>query len=199
VSDHLEFLKSDDPFKIFENWFLKAKKEEQNPTAFTLSTVDENNFPDARTLLLKDVEDEKFLFFTSYLSKKFNDLSYNSLAAMTFYWHVSGVQVRIRGNIIKASEEVSKAYFESRAKESQVASLISRQSEVIESREALVSKFNETLDKYKNDDVPYPSFWGGLYLEPQEFTFFIYGEHRLNDRFNFQKENGIWICKRLQP
>ena len=199
MSDHLKYLKSSNPFDIFKNWFNEASKLDKNPRAFTFSTVDENNFPDARTLLLKDFSEDGFTFFTSYLSNKFEQLSTNSLAAMTFYWHEFGVQVRIRGNVSKVDEEISKNYFKSRAKESQVASLISRQSEEIESREKLEQLFHESLKKYEKEDVPYPSFWGGLNLEPQEFTFFIYGDHRLNDRFHFIKEKGEWTCKRLQP
>lgn len=200
MSDYKEFLGDykESPVEIFETWFKEAVAKEENGPAFILSTVDESGQPNARTLLLKEVVDNRPLFFTNYNSVKAQEITANPNVAMTFYWHRLGRQVRIRGSISKCDIEVSKNYFQSRAHESQVASSISNQSSPIEDRQKLVEEYNEGLERYK-EEVPYPENWGGYLVDIKEITFFIYGEFRLNDRFQFVKKGNEWQSLRLYP
>ncbi|WP_412463163.1 pyridoxamine 5'-phosphate oxidase [Halobacteriovorax sp. RT-2-6] len=200
MSDYKKFIGEykDSPVEIFEKWFKEAVATEENGPAFTLSTVDSEGLPNARTLLLKEVLDFKPLFFTNYDSVKASEIENNPKVAMTFYWHRLGKQVRIRGSISKCDSQISKKYFHSRALESQVASFISKQSSSIEDRSKLEQEYNAGLDRYK-DEVPYPENWGGYLVDIQEITFFIYGEFRLNDRFQFIKKGNEWHSLRLYP
>ncbi|WP_412474343.1 pyridoxamine 5'-phosphate oxidase [Halobacteriovorax sp. YZS-1-1] len=201
MSDYKDFIGDfkESPVEIFEKWFQDAQDKEENAPAFILSTVDEHGAPNARTLLLKEVHKGKPLFFTNYNSVKAKEIDGNNNVAMTFYWHRLGKQVRIRGKISKCERDISRNYFQSRAKESQIASLTSKQSESVSSRKNLETEYHENLIRYNNESVPYPENWGGYYVEVNEITFFIYGEHRLNDRFQFVKKGNKWDSLRLYP
>lgn len=200
MSDHLKFLNSDNPIEIFNDWYAQAQKVEENPGAFTFSTLGLDGFPNSRTLLLKSFEDGEYGFFSNYLSEKAKEIEECNKAAISFYWHNSGRQVRIKGNVVKCSREESREYFLSRANESQAASACSIQSEVISSRDELEKNYKNLLERKLNGEDIFPDHWGGYILKPVEMIFFIYGDHRLNDRFKFSLNNdGMWECKRLQP
>ncbi|EQC46605.1 pyridoxamine 5'-phosphate oxidase [Bacteriovorax sp. Seq25_V] len=199
MSDYKKYLQSDNPLTNLISWFEEAKEKEENPTAFTLSTIGLDGYPNSRTLLVKDITQDGLTFFTNYNSLKGKEIEANENVSMTFYWHRCGRQVRIKGRIKKVDQEISKNYFQSRPFESQVASFISKQSEVVDSREELVSLYKNGLKEYKETGVPYPENWGGYLVEPCEVTFFVYGEFRLNDRFQFKKESGQWLENRLYP
>jgi pyridoxamine 5'-phosphate oxidase len=200
MSDYKNYLSSSDPLESFKAWYHDALECEENAGAFTLSTIGLDGTPNARTLLLKDVLDEGLLFFTNYDSLKGDEVSKNDNVAMTFYWHNSGKQVRLKGRVKKCDVETSREYFISRGFESQVASYISKQSKPIADREQLVAEYEQAKNKFEKERVvPYPENWGGYIVEPVEVTFFIYGEHRLNDRFKFSLENGQWKDLRLYP
>lgn len=191
-----------DPYQSFETWFSQAEKTEENPTAFTLATADKEGKPSARTLLYKGHQkDQGFKFYTHASSPKGKDLAVNPRASMVFYWHHCQRQVRLFGDVHKMTQEESQAYFYSRDKESQMASLLSRQSHPIESREELEKLFEATKLKYQGQDkVDFPANWSGYYLRPQSFEFFVYGAHRLNDRFLYEhKAKSGWVVTRLQP
>ncbi len=199
MSDYKKYLPSSNPFETLSSWFEEAKQKEENPTAFTLSTIGLDGYPNSRTLLIKDVSEAGLIFFTNYDSVKAQEIEKEPKVSLTFYWHRTGRQVRIKGVARKVDAQVSKAYFHSRAFESQVASFISKQSEVIDSREELVSLYNKGLEEFREGGVPYPKNWGGYHVEPSEITFFIYGEFRLNDRFQFKKVGDQWSENRLCP
>lgn len=199
MSDYKKYLPVENPISSLVLWFEEAKEKEENPTAFTLSTIGLDGFPNSRTLLVKDITSEGLTFFTNYNSLKGQEIEANENVSITFYWHRCGRQVRIKGKVKKVAREISKNYFESRPFESQVASFISKQSEIIDSREGLVKLYEKGLVDYKQSGVPYPDNWGGYIVEPCEMTFFIYGEFRLNDRFQFKKESGQWLENRLYP
>ncbi len=189
-----------DPLECFEQWYQDAKKVEENPEAMVLSTVDiKNRRPHSRFLLYKGMLEKKIIFYTNYQSPKSLEIEANPEVALTFYWHKSKRQVRINGLAEKMSPDDSHKYFQSRDKESQIASIVSDQSRPIENRDLLLQKYNEALVTFKNKAVPCPSQWGGFLVSPFEFEFFIYGEHRLNDRFLFQLVNQQWVIARLQP
>jgi pyridoxamine 5'-phosphate oxidase len=189
-----------DPVISFKNWFLDAKKVEQNPEAMTFSTIDtKNNRPDSRTVLFKGMKEGQLTFYTNYHSTKARELELNNEACILFYWHVSKRQVRMQGKITKMDESDSKKYFQSRERQSQLASLISDQSSPIADKDALLKKLDEASAKYSGGEIPYPVNWGGFLFEPYEFEFFVYGDYRINDRFLYKKHNGEWVITRLQP
>lgn len=192
-------LPSDNPFVVFEKWFLEVKsKMVDDPTTMTLSTVSGGR-PKARTVLLKDFNDNGFTFFTNYNSDKGVEIASSPYGAMTFFWKSCDYQVRIEGELKKTSREVSKAYFESRARDSQLASASSSQSTPIKSRAALLENLDNLKQQLGDEPLECPEHWGGYTLSPDRFIFFIYGAHRLNDRFEFKKSSSGWQIQRLQP
>jgi pyridoxamine 5'-phosphate oxidase len=199
MTDYNNYLHGDNPISVFEEWFKEALEVEDNGYYFTLSTLAKDGGVNARTLLLKKVHDGKPLFFTNYNSVKGDEIETNNQVAMTFYWDKLGKQVRIRGRATKAPQEISREYFQSRGFESQVASYISDQSSSVENREVLENEFAKARDEFAESGVPYPENWGGFLVEPTEITFFIYGDHRLNDRFQFKLKDGQWDIQRLYP
>ncbi len=202
MSDYKEFIGAfnETPVEIFEQWFKAAVEKEENGAAFVLSTVDTEGVPNARTLLLKGFDSHRPFFFSNYTSVKGQEIEANSNVAMTFYWHRLGKQVRVRGKAVKCSLELSRDYFHSRGKESQIASLTSSQSKPISSRKKLEDEFQANVLRYNDQEIiPHPQEWGGYMIDVEEITFFIYGEHRLNDRFQFIKKGQEWESLRLYP
>lgn len=196
----LNYLLSPDPQTSFLEWYADARKVEQNPEAMTLSTVDlKHNRPDSRTVLFKGVMGDKLTFYTNYLSQKAREMGENNEACLLFYWHVSKRQVRIQGKVRKMDAAESDQYFNSRDRQSQLASYISEQSSPIEDKAALLKKLEAADKKYQNEKVPRPDNWGGFLFEPYEFEFFVYGDFRINDRFLYKKSHNEWIITRLQP
>ena len=201
MDDLINYSINKDPVDSFLKWFESALRVEQNAEAMTLSTIDSKlNRPDSRTVLYKGTKSGNLAFYTNYLSNKARELEVNNEASLLFYWHVSRKQVRIQGKVKKMSFEDSSEYFNSRDRQSQLASLISQQSSPIADKTALLAKLEEAKKKYEGAPIPCPPNWGGFLFEPYEFEFFIYGEYRINDRFLYKKEeNGKWGITRLQP
>lgn len=197
---HREDLK-DNPLKQFEIWFndaLSAKLIE--PNAFTLATVGDSKVPSIRVVLLKLYDENGFVFFSNYKSKKAKQIEENPNCAMHFAWLGLERQVKIEGSIEKISKQDSLKYFLSRPKGSQIGAWVSHQSEVISSRALLEAKFNEIKDKFVKGEVPFPSFWGGYLIKPTTFEFWQGGEDRLHDRFQYSKiEEQKWNIERLAP
>ena len=200
MDDLINYLLNKDPEVSFLDWYAQAKKLEQNPDAMTLATFDTNyGRPDARTVLFKGVKGGCLTFYTNYMSTKAQELEKNNEACLLFYWHASKRQVRIQGKVVKMPEGDSKAYFHSRDRQSQLASLISQQSSPIEDKNTLLKRLDEAQKKYDGVEIPYPVNWGGFLFEPYEFEFFVYGDYRINDRFLYKKKNNDWVITRLQP
>lgn len=200
MDDLLNYSLKDDPLTSFLDWYKKASIVEQNAQAMAVSTYDqEKNRPNTRYLLYKGVMANKIVFYTNYLSPKAKELGNNPEIALAFYWHVSKKQVRIHGLVTKLGYEESARYFHSRDRESQIASYLSHQSEVISDKDSLLKKYQETSELFAGKAIPLPSNWGGYLVEPYEYEFFLYGENRLNDRFHYQLKNQQWEVKRLQP
>lgn len=189
------------PFKQFEVWFNDALNENLlEPNAFSLATVGFDMMPSIRTVLLKYFDNEGFVFFTNYESKKAKQIEQNPKAAALFTWLALERQIKIEANIEKISKADSLKYFLSRPKGSQLGAWVSRQSETISSRALLEQKFDEMKRKFLNKEIPIPSFWGGYILKPIRIEFWQGGEDRLHDRFLYEiQENGDWTISRLAP
>jgi pyridoxamine 5'-phosphate oxidase len=190
-----------DPIVQFKKWFSQASEIPQaEPHAMTLSTADKAGRPSARTVLLRNIDERGFSFFSNYESQKGRDLAENPHAALVFYWSAYERQVCITGIVAKASIEESKAYFDSRPKGSRLATWVSKQSVVIPNREVLDEKLAELTSKYSNNDIPLPSYWGGYVLSPDKIEFWQGRPNRLHDRFRYTKQsNKTWTIDRLSP
>jgi pyridoxamine 5'-phosphate oxidase len=161
----------EDPIESFLAWYNEAKSKEQNPEAMTVSTANKKGIPSARILLYKGMQEEKFRLFTNYNSTKAKDLMENPVVSLTFYWHVCERQVRIQGLAHKMEQKDSKEYFHSRAKESQIASLISNQSAEISSREELESRFQKNAKSWKISRFPTLIIGEDFSLSPSRWSF----------------------------
>jgi pyridoxamine 5'-phosphate oxidase len=190
-----------DPILQFEDWFRYAcDTVSMDPNAFTLSTVDAEQRPASRTVLLKSFDREGFVFFTNYESAKARHIVDNPNVSLLFFWSDAARQIRIRGTARKISTGESLAYFLSRPRGSQVGAWVSAQSSVVSSRSLLEIKFQEIKTKFKNKEIPLPSFWGGYRVLPYEIEFWQGRRNRLHDRFRYTRgTNQSWSIERLAP
>jgi pyridoxamine 5'-phosphate oxidase len=191
----------DDPIVQFESWFRYAcETVPMDPNAMTISTVDSQGRPSSRTVLLKSFDDDGFVFYTNYESRKAADIAGNPNVSLLFFWSEAARQVKIRGVAEKISAKESLAYFLSRPRGSQIGAWVSAQSSVISSRALLESKFQEIKRKFKDKDVSLPSFWGGYRIVPDQIEFWQGRRNRLHDRFEYMKQDdGSWTIERLAP
>jgi pyridoxamine 5'-phosphate oxidase len=189
------------PFRQFQLWFTEAEAAVPIlPNAMTLATATPEGVPSARVVLLKSFDEQGFVFYTNYESRKGIELDENPAAALVFYWAELARQVRITGRVTRTSRAESEAYFRTRPLDSQLGALASRQSEVIPSREVLEAKMDELFKKHLGEQVPYPSFWGGYRLAPTTIEFWQNRPSRLHDRLRYTKlDDGEWLIERLSP
>ena len=154
----------------------------------------------ARMVLLKGFDEQGFVFYTNYGSRKGRELERNPQAALVFFWQPLERQIRITGRVTKVSAGESDAYFQSRPLGSRFSASISKQSSVIESREVLLRKLKKIEEKYPNGDPPRPINWGGFRVHPNEIEFWQGGKFRLHDRFRYRRRrDGSWSMDRLAP
>ena len=172
-------------------WYIGSKGQ--------LKQLDVNGNLSGRIVLLKEIDERGFVFYTNYESRKGRDLKQNPKAALTFFWDELRRQVRVEGRIEKVSRETSTKYFSSRPRESQIGAWVSEQSSVIPNRTFLETKFNGIKEKFANDEIPLPDFWGGYRVIPDYFEFWQGRENRLHDRICYKKENDEWNIFRLVP
>lgn len=190
----------DNPFEQFKEWMDAAIKSQiPHPTSVILATSGSNNQPSARVVLLKDVTDDGFVFFTNYLSHKGQQLAENPKAGLTFFWTEVERQVRIEGTVEKVDTDASDKYFHSRPFESRLSAAISRQSSVVESRRELETAKENLRLQHPNQKVPRPEHWGGYVLKPYYFEYWQGRESRLHDRIIYEKNKTGWNIKRLAP
>jgi pyridoxamine 5'-phosphate oxidase len=188
-----------DPFMQFFAWFDQARDTEADFTAMALATATRDGRPSVRTVLLKSVDPQGFVFYTNYHSRKAREIDQTGRASLLFLWRSVNRQVRVDGRVEKVSEADSDAYFATRPLESRWSVYASRQSETIESREALESRFDVARQLY-GDAVPRPRWWGGYRVVPDEFEFWQGRASRLHDRLQYRKEaDGSWSRERLAP
>ena len=189
-----------DPVIQFQNWFEEYKVLNiKDYNAMAVSTVN-NGLPESRIVLLKEIRDEGFVFYTNYASAKGKALARNPNISALFFWREQERQVRITGSVEKMAPKQSKEYFETRPYLSQIGAAASEQSSPIASREALESKFNAFTEKYPEGSVvPMPENWGGYIIRPVKYEFWQGREGRLHDRLIFSKDEEAWTLSRIQP
>jgi pyridoxamine 5'-phosphate oxidase len=197
--DLLEKDISPDPVKQFGKWFHEALESKLvDGNAMTLATVSENR-PNARIILLKSFDENGFEFFTNYASQKAREIEKNPEGCLLFYWGEFERQIRINGIIKKINREESGEYFSQRPRDSQIGALASRQSEPLESRDLLESRYKSISEKYDGKEIPLPDFWGGYALVPDYFEFWQGRPNRLHDRIAYIKQGDDWSISRLYP
>jgi pyridoxamine 5'-phosphate oxidase len=191
---------AENPIEQFKIWMQQAiDLKVSDPTAMTIATVAVNGQPSQRTVLLKHFDNEGFVFYTNYSSRKADELNQNSKISLHFPWHSIDRQVKICGEVIKISKTESVKYFFSRSKDSQLAAIASEQSKVLTSRTVLINQFESLKQKFQSGDVPFPDFWGGYRVKAHEIEFWQGGANRLHDRFCFTRTNENWEVSRLAP
>ncbi len=192
---------SPDPFQQFEEWFEEAARLiEDDPNAMNLATVDEQGRPASRTVLMKGFDEEGFLFYTNYESRKSRHIFNNPNVAITFYWPELVRQICIEGEAEKISDSQSDAYFRSRPVSSQISALASPQSREISSRSELEKLVSKTRKEFETDEIPRPPQWGGFLVKPHRFEFWQGRINRLHDRICYtRKDKHHWKITRLAP
>ncbi|PHI19425.1 pyridoxamine 5'-phosphate oxidase [Lewinellaceae bacterium SD302] len=192
---------SDNPFEQFEQWFKTAKDSDcPEPNAMIVATVQADGRPAARVVLLKEVTEKGFIFYTNYNSRKGQELDENPVAALVFNWLELQRQVRIEGRVERVSPEKSTAYYQSRPKGSQLGAWASPQSQVIESREVLEkNKAALEAEFADQDNLPRPDHWGGYLVKPDLIEFWQGRSSRLHDRLCYRLIDGEWTRERLAP
>ncbi|MEL6274224.1 MAG: pyridoxamine 5'-phosphate oxidase [Bacteroidota bacterium] len=201
LDELLETQVSTDPFTQFEAWFTTAQKSScPEPNAMVLATVQANDMPAARVVLLKEVRSNGFIFYTNYESRKGQELAKNPRAALVFNWLELQRQVRIEGRIEKISQEDSTAYFQRRPKGSQIGAWASPQSKVIVGRSVLEERKSALEQQYAaNEKLPRPPQWGGYIVLPELVEFWQGRSSRLHDRLQYTKDGERWRLDRLAP
>lgn len=191
----------ENPLVLFSSWLQKAIDSDiPDPTAMTLSTVKKNGQPSSRIVLLKNVDEDGLVFFTSYQSQKSREINANNRVAAHFFWAVLERQVRINGRVKILEKEASDRYFDSRPYESKIAAWASPQSDTIPGRTYLDKAFENYEKKFpESGPVPRPDNWGGFVIQPFSFEFWQGGVRRLHDRILFTRDEKSWISRRLAP
>jgi len=190
-----------DPFELFHVWIreIETNKEVDEVNTMNLSTVGLDSFPMSRVVLLKEYDDEGFVFYTNYESEKGRSIAKNPRVCLSFFWPKSERQVMIKGLAERTSEEESTTYFHSRPRGSQLGAWASQQSSVIPSREYLQKKLELLEEEFDGKDIPKPVYWGGYKVIPSEFEFWQGRPNRLHDRIYYSKEGEVWKMDRLAP
>ncbi len=189
---------NENPILQFKTWFEEAIDAKIiEPNAMVLSTVHQNR-PSARVVLLKEIREEGFVFFTNYESKKGQELAKNPLASINFFWPDLERQIRIEGLVEKISEEDSNNYFQSRPLNSRIGAWVSPQSQTITERAWLESRESDFVLQFKDGEIPKPNNWGGYMLKPDYVEFWQGRPSRLHDRILYQKKSS-WELSVLAP
>jgi pyridoxamine 5'-phosphate oxidase len=195
VSELLEDDVAPDPLEQFRRWFAAAGEDNR----MALATAAPDGSPAVRMVLLKGADDEGFVFFTGYGSRKGGELEANPRAALLFHWAPLGRQVRVEGPVERVSAEESDAYFATRPRGAQVAAAASRQGRVLANRAQLDEAVAGLEREHAGRDVPRPDHWGGYRLRPESYEFWQHRDDRLHDRLRYTPDGEGWRLERLSP
>ncbi|WP_347331925.1 pyridoxamine 5'-phosphate oxidase [Marinimicrobium locisalis] len=189
------------PIEQFERWMEQAVEADiPDPTAMVLATAAPDGQPSQRIVLLKDLDERGFVFYTNYSSRKAHELDANPKVSLHFPWHILERQVDVCGRVERLSREEAEHYFNRRPRESQLSAWASHQSRAIESRDALMAHYKNVEQRFEGGEVPLPEFWGGYRVCPHQVEFWQGGAYRLHDRFEYNLQpDGNWAIDRLEP
>ena len=188
------------PINQFKLWFNDAKSNKIiEPNAMVLSTISKENTINSRTVLLKDIYKNGFVFYSNYNSRKGKDINNNNNVSAVFLWKKIERQIIIKGYISKISVEDSEKYFNSRPRKSRIAAWASKQSSKLKNSKDLIDSFNFYDKKFKEDKIPLPDFWGGYLIEPYSVEFWQGRSSRMHDRIIYKKIKKKWDISKLYP
>ncbi|MFT5144493.1 MAG: pyridoxamine 5'-phosphate oxidase [Rhodothermales bacterium] len=189
-----------DPFELFQEWFADAEGSGLvHPEAMALATASPEGAPSVRIVLLKELDDAGFVFYTNHESRKGGELLANPKASVVFHWASLERQVRVEGVVEPVSREQATVYFHSRPRGSQIGAWASRQSRDLAARTDLEARVQEFTQKFEGGDVPLPDFWGGFRIRPARIEFWQGRTSRLHDRLVFEATDYGWVTRRLYP
>lgn len=201
MSERSGIFAGEDPFVLARSWLAEAEQTEVNdPNAIALATVDSQGLPNVRMVLLKDIEDDAFVFYTNYGSAKGQELDQAGKASFVMHWKSLRRQIRVRGLISREEGAKADAYFASRSLKSRLGAWASQQSQPLDSRATLMAEVAK-ITATKGPNPPRPDFWGGYRIAPLEIEFWADGAFRLHDRFVWRREGEQtkWSVSRLSP
>ena len=191
----------EEPFTIFRRWLEEARETEINdPDAIALATVDKEGLPNVRMVLLRIIEDDAFVFFTNYGSKKAREALLTNKVAFNIHWKSLRRQIRVRGYVEREDGMIADKYFSEREVGSQTAAWASKQSETLNDRQELIERWQSYNNQFETN-VGRPDFWGGIRIKPIQIEFWADGQYRLHDRFLWERGLGekSWSVRRLYP
>lgn len=195
-------MKEADPFDLFDHWLREAQASEPNdPNAMALTTVAADGQPSTRMVLLKGHDENGFVFYTNLESRKAGEIDATAKVALLFHWKSQRRQIRIEGSISAVDDAVADAYFASRSRSSQLGAWASDQSRPLTDRATFENRFKYFEDHYDEQDVPRPPHWSGFLITPKKIEFWMDREHRLHERWLFERQNdtAIWTRGMLYP
>lgn len=188
------------PFTQFDIWFEDAKKIGlKDSNAMNVASASKDGMPSSRMVLLKSYDENGFVFYTNYTSRKSKEIIDNPNVALNFFWDALERQVRVEGKIQKVDPVISDKYYDSRSRLSQLGAHASNQSQTIESYEVITNKLAILEERYEGKKIPRPEHWGGFVIIPETIEFWQGHEGRIHDRLKFQKEGVGWKINRLSP
>ncbi len=192
-----------DPVEQFRAWFQDAQQAEEigQADAMCLATLGEDGYPQARIVLLKGFDAEGFVFFTNLDSSKGRALRVHPKAVLNFHWEPLERQVTISGDVRRVRDAEADAYFESRARASQIGAWASEQSQPLGNRRELDKRVVQFTERFADGPVPRPPHWSGFRLKPRSVEFWQGGAHRLHDRHRYERvrDTNDWVITRLNP
>ena len=201
MSDRSGIFTGEEPFAIARAWRSEAEASEPNdPNAIALASVDADGLPNVRMVLLKDIEDAAFVFYTNYGSAKGQELTQSGKAAFVMHWKSLRRQIRVRGTVTREEGPQADAYYNSRSLQSRLGAWASQQSQPLSSRGALMADVAQ-ITVTQGPTPKRPPFWGGFRIEPVEIEFWADGAFRLHDRFRWTRKSAkdAWDVQRLNP
>lgn len=204
----MDLTTQDSPLEVFQAWYEEAKSSEQLPDGFSLATADAAGRVSSRYLNYKGIEENNIIFVGHFDSQKSKQIEQNQCVALNFFWATLGKQIRIEGIAKKMSDDISDKHFYSREELSRLASILSNQSKELKDYSELKQKFVRAKEAVENKDQESPDYinvekrpnnWGAFGVTPTLFEFFVYGEHRLNKRYEYKLNQGEWQGRWLFP